>query len=225
MTASNASLRGSLWNERYQVMAEASDQVPPSPCDCLSRYSALLPAQGKALDLASGRGGNALLLAAAGLEAHAWDQADVALTQCRAFAESASLTVHTRTVDVVAAPPEPLSFDVIVVSRFLDRALAPALINALRPQGLLFYQTFVVGNRHGPSNPDYLLKPNELLTLFSGLQIRAYQESGVLESEPSLKKQESVQGSTQQSTQQSEQKQGADRQFLLHDEAFLIGQK
>ena len=206
-------------------MAEATDQTPPTPCDCLSRYSALLPTYGRALDLASGRGGNALWLAAAGLEAYAWDHADVALTQCRAFAESASLTVHTRTVDVVAAPPEPLSFDVIVVSRFLDRALAPALINALRPNGLLFYQTFVVGNRHGPSNPDYLLKPNELLTLFSVLQIKAYQESGVLESGPGLKQQESERGPEKQSEKQSEHKQGVDKQFLLHDEAFLIGQK
>lgn len=81
---------------------------------------------------------------------------------------------------MVAAPPTPDSFDVIVVSRFLERALCPAIAAALRPGGLLFYQTFVrddVG-AHGPANPAYRLERNELLRLFPQLTLRLYREEG-----------------------------------------------
>jgi len=67
--------------------------------------------------------------------------------------------------DVVSRPPEPESADVIVVSRFLQRSLCSKLCDALRPNGVLFYQTFT----SGLSNPDYLLKENELPELFASL--------------------------------------------------------
>ena len=67
----------------------------------------------------------------------------------------------------------------IVVSRFLHRPSLPALAQALRPGGLLFYQTF---NRNkpagGPSSPDFLLEPGELPEVFSNLTLRVYQEYG-----------------------------------------------
>jgi len=79
---------------------------------------------------------------------------------------------------VVAQPPEAGSFDVIVVAHFLERALAPALMAALRPGGLLFYQTFIkekVTDR-GPGNPSYRLGRNELLKLFPSLEVVVYRE-------------------------------------------------
>jgi tellurite methyltransferase len=74
--------------------------------------------------------------------------------------------------DVSEQPPLPDSFDVIVVCRFLDRNLCPAIAAALKPGGILFYQTFT----QGLSNPDYLLRNNELITLFSELDILEYHE-------------------------------------------------
>ena len=74
--------------------------------------------------------------------------------------------------DVVACPPAPDSFDAIVVARFLERALCPAIAAALRPGGVLFYQTFTAGL----ANPDYLLGPNELLALFPTLAVCSYRE-------------------------------------------------
>ena len=77
--------------------------------------------------------------------------------------------------------PSPESFDVIVVSRFLERRLAPTLIDALTPEGLLFYQTFTqvtVGAMWGPTNPAYRLAPQELLTLFQPLRVVVYREEG-----------------------------------------------
>ena len=70
----------------------------------------------------------------------------------------------------------------VVVSHFLERTLTESLCAALRPGGLLFYQTFVrdkVGQQ-GPGNPDYLLAENELLSMFATLRLRVYREEGCL---------------------------------------------
>jgi hypothetical protein len=70
------------------------------------------------------------------------------------------------------------SFDVIVISRFLDRALCNAIMAGLKTGGLLFYQTFTRNklDQAGPSNPDFLLANNELLRLFAPLMLVYYQE-------------------------------------------------
>ncbi len=167
------------WDARYR--GETGDL--PTPCFALHEYRHLLPTQGSALDLACGRGGNTLLLARHGLESHGWDCSAVALEQLAAEALQQGVTVHTEQRDVVAAPPAPGSFDVIVVSRFLERHLCPAIATALRPGGLLFYQTFTRERSNpecGPRNPDYLLDHNELLRLFAGLEVVAYREEGTL---------------------------------------------
>src|SRR5262245_57241680 len=125
------------WNARYQPLTRA-----PQAARVLWENQHLLPATGRALDLACGAGGNALLLAAHGLETWAWDIAAVAVARAQAVAQQRGLVLHTEVRDVVTCPPLPGIFDVIVVSRFLERRLAPALIDALTPAGLLLYQTF-----------------------------------------------------------------------------------
>jgi len=165
------------WQQRYSK-ANAADATPAL---VLSRYSHLLPAEGDALDLASGLGGNALLLARHGLQTCAWDLSANAMEKLATTVKSEGLSLLCEVRDVVNKPPSPSSFDVIVVSRFLDRSLCPAISAALKPGGLLYYQTFLHDKAEpdiGPSNPAYLLEENELLTLFSGLIVRAYHEEG-----------------------------------------------
>lgn len=62
-------------------------------------------------------------------------------------------------------------FDGIVVCRYLHRPLLPLLAEGLTPGGVLIYETFMVGHaRFGkPSNPDFLLQPNELLRVYAPL--------------------------------------------------------
>ena len=101
------------------------------------------------------------------------------LEQLSELARDEGLELHTLACDVAAQPPEPESFDIIVVSRFLYRPLCDHIAAALRPGGILFYQTFTrtrVEGASGPSNPDYLLQENELLRLFPNLQTLAYRE-------------------------------------------------
>jgi tellurite methyltransferase len=71
------------------------------------------------------------------------------------------------------------SFDVILCLRYLQRSLFPAMERALRPGGILVYETFTTGQlsfESGPRNPDHLLKPGELRTAFFHLTTLFYRE-------------------------------------------------
>lgn len=154
----------------------------PEPARVLTENAHLLPPTGAALDLACGLGGNALFLARRGLETRAVDISAEAIARLDATAERLNLPLRAEVRDVVLHPPAADSLDVIVVSRFLDRSLVGPLLAALRAGGRLYYQTYTreKATPGGPSNPDFLLAPNELLTLFAGLRLAVYREEGLL---------------------------------------------
>ena len=155
----------------------------PTPAEVLLENRHLLPQRGRALDLACGLGGNALLLAEQGLAVSAWDISPVAIERLQAFADDRGLrNLRAEVRDIERQPFDAESFDVIVVSYYLERGLAPAIMQALRPGGLLFYETFtrIATGDKGPSNPAFRLGDNELLALFSGLTLRVYREEALL---------------------------------------------
>jgi SAM-dependent methyltransferase len=165
------------WDAIYQKKQQA-----PTASQVLTDYSYLLPAHGVALDLACGQGGNALLLAQSGLEVLAWDSSEVAIAQLKNQAELKKLVIKAQVRDVLLSPPTENSFDVLVVSFFLERQLCSQLYSALKPGGILFYQTYCQQktSEQGPINPDYLLADNELLRLFPHLKVRIYQQDALL---------------------------------------------
>jgi len=163
------------WDRRFSQV-----EAVPRVVSVLTDNEYLLPAQGVALDLACGLGGNALWLAERGLSVEAWDCSTVALEKLNLAAEQQGLSITTRHADLEETALPCASFDLIVVSGFLSRSLCPAIAGALRPGGLLAYQTYTqfkpAEGLHGPRNPDYLLAPGELLQLFSGLSPCVYRE-------------------------------------------------
>jgi hypothetical protein len=74
------------------------------------------------------------------------------------------------------------------VTHYLHRPLFPALGAALAQGGMLIYETFAVGNeRFGrPSNPDFLLRPGELLDAFAGLTVIAFEQGEVNRPRPAV---------------------------------------
>jgi len=148
----------------------------------LSQNAHLLPASGIALDLACGMGADSLFLAQKGLKVTSWDCSSVAISGLRKKADEKNVAIDAQIRDVIAHPPSKHSVDIMVVSHFLVRNMAEQITDALKPHGLLFYQTFcrTKVSEQGPKNRDYLLEDNELLRLFSALKLRVYREESVL---------------------------------------------
>jgi cyclopropane fatty-acyl-phospholipid synthase-like methyltransferase len=161
------------WNERYRAATREQQAAR-----VLAENLHLLPGAGRALDLACGWGANALLLARQGLEVVAWDIAEVPIAALQETVQGLGLNIRAEVRDIESRPPMAETFDVIVVSYFLNREIIPALIQALRPGGLIYYQTFTrqrVSDR-GPRRAEFRLAAQELLHLFSGLQPVLYRE-------------------------------------------------
>lgn len=154
------------------------DELAPSAWVC--RFARLIAAGGTVLDLACGRGRHARYLAGLGCRVEAADRDSASLT---ALAGVAGVT--TRCADLEGAPwPYAAGcFDGIVVTNYLHRPLMAHLTGSLRPGGVLIYETFALGNEKfgHPSNPEFLLRPNELLQWVEGkLQLVAF-EQGLVE--------------------------------------------
>lgn len=165
------------WDEIYK---NTPPDFCPGPAHVLQTYEYLLPSRGYAVDLACGLGANALFLAKRGFTTRAWDLSPVAVARLNRIARQDNLDLVTEVRDLENTEIPYQCFDVMVMTRFLDRNLTNALMNALRPGGLLYFQTFVRDKdpSRGPGDPEYLLAENELAKMFSGLVLRAYCEAG-----------------------------------------------
>jgi rhodanese-related sulfurtransferase len=156
--------------------AAPSAQEFPGPSSWFLENADLLPRGGRALDVACGRGRHALLLAAAGFSVDAVDLEPARTGSLAVTAANLELPVQVRYMDLEAADDVDLGHDLyelILVTRYLHRPLFPALANALKPGGLLLYETFTLAqaqNGH-PTNPDFLLVPGELSRLVAPLRV------------------------------------------------------
>lgn len=166
--------------QKWDAIYRQRKKDTPSPALMLSAYAHLLPTKGSALDLACGLGGNSFFLAKKGLDVDAWDISTVAIEHINSTARLSHIKASV--VDLSQATFPANKYDVIAVSRFLDRELIPQLLTALKPSGLLFYQTFTLEKtaNEGPSNPNFLLKKTELLSLFSELSPIIYHEEACI---------------------------------------------
>jgi 2-polyprenyl-3-methyl-5-hydroxy-6-metoxy-1,4-benzoquinol methylase len=141
--------------------------------------------RGTALDVAAGSGRNSLYLASHGFQVDAMDRDEQAMAQLAATAAQRNLlNLTVRTVDLERTTDERPEFpkqayDVILVFFYLHRALFPALLESLKPNGVLIYETFTIDNylrhRH-PRRWEFCLAQNELLRLTSNLRLLSYDE-------------------------------------------------
>jgi dihydroneopterin aldolase len=150
-----------------------------SPAGWLVGHRKLLKS-GRALDVASGKGRNALYLAKEGFTVDAWDRNEKGLESLAMKAMKLGLSITTRLVDLEQEPSIPAeTFDLVIIFYYLQRNLIPWLTQALRPGGILVYETFLIDNHlryNHPRHREFCLEHNELLTLFPSLRILAYRE-------------------------------------------------
>jgi tellurite methyltransferase len=169
------------WNTRWRDKAEH----PFRPDSWLVKVLPLLP-PGRALDVASGRGRNALFLAEQGMTVTALDVSEEALAQLDREATDRGLRIETRQVDLESSPRlSKESFDLVIDFFFLHRPLLPALCQAVRPGGVAVLRTFSSAGPFpgGPEHSQIVLSPGELLEIFASWEVLLHEE-GV---EPSRK--------------------------------------
>jgi tellurite methyltransferase len=167
------------WNRRYRDGAYA-ERAHPSAflAEWLPRLRERSPPLAgcvpRALDLACGAGRNAIWLAEQGFGVDALDVSDAALDVARERAAQRGVDVDWHRHDLDAGLPDGFDgYDLIVVMRFLDRALFPRLPLRLRPGGWLLCEVHLQTDADviGPAGAAFRAAPGELVTLFPGLAV------------------------------------------------------
>lgn len=171
----------SRWNQRY---AESPASWVEPDAFLISAYQEFLAdaRPGTAFDIAGGAGRNAVWLAERGWRVRLIDISDVALgmAQEKFKASEHKGRLETEIVDLNSVSDLGTEqYDLVIAFYFLRRELFPAITRALQAGGTLIYRTYSIDRMKvpgGPSDPRYLLQPNELLHAFPGLRVLHYHE-------------------------------------------------
>lgn len=147
--------------------SHAKHVTPERPSAWVERWAGRVRSGGTVLDVACGGGRHARFFASHGCTVEAVDRDATALSVLRAF-DGVSATCAD--LENGPWPYAGRTFDAVVVTNYLFRPLLPVLVEAVAPGGVLIYETFAVGNeRYGrPTNPDFLLRPGELMGAVRG---------------------------------------------------------
>jgi SAM-dependent methyltransferase len=151
----------------------------PAPSAWVQRWSHLVPAGARVLDLACGSGRHVRWFAQRGCVVTGVDRDALATQALHGIAEIIEADIE--------AGPWPLAarqFDAVVVTNYLWRPRLADVVACVGAGGVLIYETFAAGNETvgKPSNPDFLLRTGELLQAASGLRVVAYEDG--FESQP-----------------------------------------
>jgi len=153
------------------------------PSSWLLANAFLAPRGARTLDVASGRGRHALLLASAGFLVRAVDRDPGQVAWLNALGRRLQLPLDAKVVDLedAAADLGEEEWELVLVFNYLHRPLFPALVRALKPGGILLCETYTTGQaRLGrPTNPDHLLEPGELPRLVAPLEVLRQREGEI----------------------------------------------
>ena len=137
------------------------------------------PGSQRALDVAMGRGRHALLLARHGFRTFGVDIKLDAVRDAMQIAAREGLQIHAWCADLTASPLPTRAFDVVVVTRYLQRDLFASIKESVAAGGCVIYETFTIAQRDlgtGPTSPNHLLQPGELRSQFDGWTVMFYEE-------------------------------------------------
>ena len=164
---------------------QATDSASPFQASPFLHATAHMIPKGKVLDVAAGEGRHALYMASQGYDVIGLDRDEHALaTLTRRATEHHLPSISTWNADLERDPETPFSlgnqeYDGILVFFYLFRPLFPSLLQALKPGGVLIYETFLIDNHvrfQHPRRKEFCLEHNELLHLTHPLRVLHYQE-------------------------------------------------
>lgn len=161
------------WDKKYKTSPSLLEKRPAS-----KKLEALISKveKGKALDLACGGGRNSVFMAKMGFNVDALDISKEALDN---IDKKAFPNITTKCIDLEGFIPAKNSYDLIVMTNYLDREVIPHLIDALKKEGVLLIETYMAhkDNTKPNPNPDFLLQAGELKKfLKKGLELLDYEE-------------------------------------------------
>lgn len=133
----------------------------------------------RALDVAMGRGRHACALAVEGYRVFGVDIKFDAVRDAVIEAAARRVIVRGWCADLTTFPLPRERFEVVVVTRYLQRDLFQSLGQTLTPGGFVIYETFTAAQRalgRGPISPDHLLRPGELRSAFQDFEVMFYEE-------------------------------------------------
>ena len=155
-----------------------------TPSAWLQRWAHLIAPNSTVLDVACGAGRHLRYLAALGHRVTGVDRNPEAV----AMAQASGLVICAD-IENGPWPFAGQTFGCVVVTNYLWRPLLPTLVASVAPGGVLIYETFMSGNeRFGkPSNPEFLLRPGELLEVVRGqLTVVAFEQGEVTTPRPAV---------------------------------------
>lgn len=151
-------------------MGDAYITKEPSPllCENISVF-----ATGRALDIASGIGRNAVFLADRGFRVDAVDNSRVGLLMAKDLMREKNVRVNLIFADLENYVIKPERYNLIINFYYLHRALFPDMTAGLKSGGYLVFESLTTGDAgfSESKNPDYYLEPNELFDMVSGHNI------------------------------------------------------
>ena len=148
------------WNKRYE-----NNSMQDTPIKIITDHATKATGN-KALDIASGMGRHSKHLASIGFEVDALDVSSLAVSSLQNISN-----INAKEVDFDTYTLPKDSYDLIVCTYFLKRELFPQIIEALKDDGILIYETFVYhpDNEQTPSKRSFLLEEGELENAFKDM--------------------------------------------------------
>jgi SAM-dependent methyltransferase len=169
-----------LWNAKYRAGSHASLKPDPFLLQADKNYvQSVFLKPGSVLDVAGGVGRHALYYARRRWNITLVDVSEAGIALAQRNAKRRKLNIETIVADLnhYELRRLPKRFDLVLVFYYLERKLFPALVELLKPGGLLIYKTYLRGTLKGPTHPLHLLEANELLRAFPTLRVLHYHET------------------------------------------------
>ena len=143
------------------------------PSDWVRRWASLITPGGRVLDLACGGGRHLRWLAAQGFATTGVDRDAQALATLQGVGELITADLENG--------PWPLAgrqFDAVIITNYLWRPTVPQVVALLAEGAVLIHETFADGHQAlgKPSRPEFLLRTGELLSLYTGLRVVAFED-------------------------------------------------